>query len=125
MINKATIIGRVGKKDYRITKAGGNMCLLSVCTDKSMLSDVGERKTLTTWHNINMYSKLAEAANKFVKVGDMIFIMGEIQNRKVDDEKGSRWLYSITAHEFKVLASSKTHIEEDEKEAIDDDFFNR
>ena len=55
----------------------------------------------------------------------MIFIMGEIQNRKVDDEKGSRWLYSITAHEFKVLASSKTHIEEDEKENIDDDFFNR
>jgi single-strand DNA-binding protein len=124
MINKATIVGRIGKKDYRPTKTGGNMLLLSVCTDKSMTTDIGEHRTLTTWHNINMYSKLADTANKYIKVGDMVFIMGEIQNRKVEDEKGSRWLYSITAHEFKVLASNKK-VDEEEKQDLDDDFFNR
>ena len=103
MINKAIILGRIGTKEHKPTKNGGYVCLLSVATNRKYIDTAGQRKELSTWHNVNFFNNLAEIANKFAHVGDLIYIEGEISNKKIDDNGQSRIIHSITGSQIKVL----------------------
>lgn len=105
MYNKAILVGRVGKKEFKTAKSGTPVLTLSVATSKNYKDAEGVRKELTTWHFINAFSKLAENMNKFLHVGDLAFFEGEIQNKQLDD---GRWLSSVTANEFRLLPSGKS-----------------
>lgn len=107
MINKAILLGRVGTKENKITKLGGQVCMISLATSRKYSDSTGKKKELTTWHNINFFNHLAEVANKFAHVGDLIYIEGEIMNKKVDENGKSRIIHSITASHVRVLPNIK------------------
>ncbi len=107
MLNKATLIGRVGKKDVKTLKNGGQLTVISLATTRKYMDSSGEKQTITTWHNINCFSKLAEIAEKYVHVGDMIYVEGEINNKKIEQgEKAGNWVYSLTGSDIKFLTSA-------------------
>lgn len=114
MINKAILLGRVGKKVYRKTQKGDYMTLLSVATNRRWKTKEGVNKTITNWHNVNFFNKLADIANNYAEVGSMVYIEGEINNKKIDNEQGkSQWVYSIIAKEIEVISPRKKPIEND------------
>ena len=110
MINEATIVGRVGKKDFKELKNGSNLACFSVATNKKYKDSTGEKKTITTWHNVNFFGGLAEVAFKYMEIGNLVYIKGEINNALVD--KGNekpQWYSSIHGNVFKILPTqSKT-----------------
>ncbi len=111
MINRATLLGRIGKK-------GGHVCTLSVATSRKYIDSSGQNQEQTTWHNVNFFNKLAEIANKYTHVGDLIYIEGEIVNKKVDDGAGgSKFIYSVTGNEMKFIPTGKKHEEKAEEPA--------
>lgn len=123
MINIAHIMGRIGTKKIKPLAAGGAVCILSVVTTKRHIDTMGNRKEVDTWHFVNLYNKLAEIVEKYAHVGDMIFVSGEIQNKKLEDKDGSyRWLYSIYAHDIKLIPGNKR---EPETKPIDDGIGNK
>lgn len=104
MINIATILGRVGKKDMKQLKNGGDLTVLSIATSKRYKDATGQAQEQTTWHNVSCFSKLAEIASKYVHVGDLVFIQGEIQNKKIEvGEKAGQYMYSIHANDIKFI----------------------
>lgn len=107
MIARATILGNVGKKELKTMKDGGYILKMSVATKNKFLDSKGQQQEIVTWHNINFFSKLAETTNKFVDVGDLIYIEGDIRNNKIDDQKGTRWVYSVTGTNVKFLPQTK------------------
>lgn len=108
MINYATILGRVGKKDNKALKNGNEITSLSVATSRKYKDSSGTAQEQTTWHNVNCFSKLAEVANKYVNVGDLIFVQGEIQHKKIETgERTGQYIYSIHANEIKFIPSGK------------------
>lgn len=125
MINIAHLMGRIGSKKIKPLTAGGAVCTLSIVTTKRHIdSHSGQRKDVDTWHFVNLYNKLAEIAEKYTEIGDLIFVSGEIQNRKIEDGSGSyRWLYSISAHDIKLLPNNKN--DSTKKAPIDDSIGNR
>lgn len=103
MINRVTLLGRIGKKDYKLTKTGTPLCQLSVATEEKYIDSMGNQKKDTTWHNVNFFGKLAEVANKYTIVGDVIYIEGKISNRKIEENGVNRMVHSITANLIQFL----------------------
>ncbi len=67
MINAAMLLGRVGKKDTKQLKNGGDLTVLSIATSKRYKDASGQAQEQTTWHNVSCFSKLSEIANKYVQ----------------------------------------------------------
>jgi|SRR5271166_5131404 len=107
MINEVTLLGRVGQKEFKPTKNGSFICKLSIVTDRKYLGTNGETNKITTWHNVNVFNKLAEICNKFVHVGDLVYIKGEISNRKYDENGVTKVSHSITANEVKFIPTGR------------------
>ncbi len=108
MINEAILVGNVGKKDTKTLKNGTDVTILSIATTTKYMDSSGERQTRTTWHNINCFSKLSEIASKYVHVGDLIYIRGEINNKKIEQgERAGQYMYSITAQDIRFLPGGK------------------
>lgn len=107
MINKVTLLGRVGKKDYKSTKNGSFLCNLSIATSREYIDSNGNKVRNTTWHNVNFFNKLAEITNKFVNVGDLIYLEGEISNRKVEENGVNRMIHSIIGNEVKFIPTGR------------------
>lgn len=104
MINHATLLGHVGKKDVKKTKTGADVTVLSLATSKKYKDAQGAQQEQTTWHNVSCFSKLAEVAAKYVNVGDLICVQGEIHNRKIESgEKAGQYVYSLQANDIKFI----------------------
>jgi single-strand DNA-binding protein len=107
MINKLTLIGRVGTKENKETRNGGVLTSLSVATTRHWKDKEGNKQEETTWHLVNYFNKLADIANSYVHVGDLIYVEGTVSNRKVTDNQGNdKWLYSVTGDKLTMLPSN-------------------
>lgn len=104
MINVAMLLGRVGKKDTKQLKNGGEVTVMSIATSRKYKDSTGNYQEQTTWHNVSCFNKLAEIASKYVQVGDLVFVQGEIQNKKVENgERAGQYMYSLHASDIKFI----------------------
>lgn len=124
MINQATVLGRVGKIGTRTLNNGGPVTNISIVTSKKYNKD-GVKLEKVTWHNISCYSKLAEIAEKYVAVGDLLYIQGEIDMHKYIAKDGTeRTSFYIIAHDLKLMPKSKPHLPEMSSPEFNDGEFN-
>lgn len=105
MLNKVTLIGRLGKDpETRLMPNGEAVCNFSVATSESWKDQSGQRQERTEWHNITMYRRLAEIAGQYLKTGSQVYLEGKIQSRKYTDKNGAeRMAYDIIVNEMKML----------------------
>lgn len=107
MINEAILLGYVGKKYNKTLQKGGDLTVLSLATTVKYTDSTGEKKSRTTWHNINCFSKLSDLVNKYVNVGDLIYVRGEILNKKIETgEKAGQYMYSVNAQDIRFLPNN-------------------
>ena len=125
MINVAMLLGRVGKKDTKTLKNGGDITVISVATNKKYKDSTGATQEQTTWHNVSCFSKLSEIASKYVHVGDMVFIQGSINNKKIESgDKAGQYVYSIHATDIKFIPKGAKSSESEKDKSVkklDDD----
>ncbi|CAA6821612.1 MAG: Single-stranded DNA-binding protein [uncultured Aureispira sp.] len=107
MVNKVTLIGRLGKDpEVRTLETGTNIAKLSLATDESYKDKNGEWQTLTEWHNVIMWRDMAERAEKMLKKGYLVYIEGKLTNRSWEDEHGNKkYITEIRANTFRLLRS--------------------
>lgn len=123
MINQAQILGRVGKIDCKTTNGGVKIINLSMVTSKKYVKN-GQKEEKVTWHNITLFSKLAEIAEQYVAVGDLLYIQGEMDSHKyTTTDNQERIKFYIIAHELKLMPKSKEYKAETPKAAVVDDGF--
>lgn len=109
MVNQGTVLGRVGKIDTKTTANGVKITNCSMVTSKKFVKN-GEKEEKVTWHNITLFNKLAEIAEKYVSVGDLLYVQGEMDNQKYTAQDGQeRVKYFIIAHELKLMPKTKEH----------------
>ena len=105
MLNKATLIGRLGRDpEVRYMPNGDAVCNFSLATSEKFTDKSGNKAEKTEWHNIVIYRKLAEIAGQYLKKGSQVYLEGKIQSRKYTDKNGvERTAYEIVCHEMKML----------------------
>ena len=105
-INKVTLIGRLGRDpELKYTASGTAYCRFSMATDDSWTDrNSGERQERTEWHNIVAWERLAEICGQYLAKGRMVYIEGQIQSRKWEDQDGNkRTSYEIRARDMVLL----------------------
>ena len=105
MLNKVTLIGRVGKDpEIKYTGAGKAIANFSIATSESYKDkQTNEKVEKTEWHNISAFDRLAEVIGEYVKKGALLYVEGKIQTRKYEKDGVERYATSILINEMKML----------------------
>ncbi len=106
-INKAIIVGRLGKDpETKYMTSGDAVCNFSVATSDTWKDKAtGEKKEKTEWHNIVAYRKLAEICGQYLKKGAQVYIEGKIQTRSWEQDGQKRYMTEIIADDMQMLGS--------------------
>ena len=103
MINNAQILGRIGRIDTKQMPQGGQVTNISMVTSKKYMKD-GQRVEKVMWHNISLFSKLSEIAEKYVAVGDLLWVQGEMCSEKYTGKDGQeRSKFYVIGPELKLI----------------------
>ncbi len=109
-INKGILVGNVGKDPViRYFDKGVAKANFPLATSESYTNQQGESITSTEWHNIVLWRALAEVAEKTVKKGSQVYIVGKIKTRSYVDKDGiNKYITEILADTLLVLEKKQT-----------------
>jgi single-strand DNA-binding protein len=107
MINKAILVGRLGRDpEVRYTPDGTMVTNFTLATDEQWKDKNGEKVQKTEWHRIVTFGKLAEICGKYLVKGKLVFVEGRIQTRSWEDKDGvKRFTTEIVASNMQMLDS--------------------
>ena len=107
MVNKALLIGRLGKDpEVRYTPDGMMVTNFNLATDEQWKDKSGQRVQKTEWHRIVTFGKLAEICGNYLNKGKLVFVEGRIQTRSWEDKDGNkRYTTEIVAANMQMLDS--------------------
>ncbi|CDM91099.1 single-stranded DNA-binding protein [Xenorhabdus bovienii] len=89
-INKVILVGNLGQDpEIRYLPTGGTVTTLSLATSDSWRDkQTGEIREKTEWHRVVIFGKLAEIAAEYLQKGAQVYIEGQLQIRKWQDNQG-------------------------------------
>lgn len=91
-VNKVILVGNLGRDpESRSFQNGGKVVNLRIATSESWKDrNSGERKEKTEWHSVAIFNEgLANVAERFLRKGSKVYIEGQLQTRKWQDQSGN------------------------------------
>lgn len=114
-INKVTLLGNLGNDpEVRMSQDGSKIVTFSLATsDVWNDKQTGERKERTEWHRVVVFNdRLADVVEKYVRKGSKLYIEGQLQTRKWQDNNGvEKYTTEVVLSRFKgelVLIDSRS-----------------
>jgi single-strand DNA-binding protein len=104
-VNKAILIGRLGKDpEIRNIEGGSKVASFTLATKEVYKDKSGNKVEQTEWHNIVVWRSLADLAERFLRKGSQIYLEGKIKTRSWDDKEGNkRYTTEIVGDTFTFL----------------------
>ncbi|MBS1762141.1 MAG: single-stranded DNA-binding protein [Bacteroidetes bacterium] len=91
MRNRVQLIGHLGKKpETKTTENGKKLVKFSLATSDSYKNNEGKSVTETQWHNLTVWGKLADVAEKYLDKGSQVVISGKLLNRSYESKSGEK-----------------------------------
>jgi len=89
-VNKVIILGNLGQDpEVRFMPNGSAVANITVATSESWKDkQTGEQKEKTEWHSVSLFGKLAEVAGEYLKKGSKVYLEGQLQTRKWQNQQG-------------------------------------
>ena len=112
-MNKIMLIGNVGKDPtVRYVDTDVAVATLSLATTERgyRLANGTEVPPRTEWHNLVFWRGLAKVVEQYVRMGDKIYVDGQIRTRSYDDKQGVRRYVTEVLVENLEMLSSKSSI---------------
>lgn len=91
-LNKVMLIGNLGADpEIRTFQNGGKVCNLRIATSETWKDkNSGERQERTEWHTVAIFNDgLAGVAERFLRKGSKVYLEGQLQTRKWQDQQGN------------------------------------
>jgi single-strand DNA-binding protein len=106
-VNKVILVGNLGKDpEVRHLENGRAVANFSLATSESYKNKQGERVTQTEWHNVVLWTPLAELAEKYLKKGNQVYIEGKITTRSYEDKEGvQKYITEVVGRDITFLGS--------------------
>ena len=121
-VNKVILLGHLGK-DPEVKKIdrGKSVANISLATSEVYKNKEGEKVTNTEWHNIVLWSPLAEIAESYLKKGSQLYLEGKISNRSYEDKDGvKKYISEVVGRDITLLGRPNNN-ESDETMKDQDD----
>ena len=114
-VNKVILVGNLGRDpEVRSMQNGGKVCNLSVATSERWKDrNSGEQQERTEWHRVVIFDdRLVDVAERFLQKGRKVYLEGELQTRKWQDQSGQdRYTTEVVLRRFRgqlVLLDSRS-----------------
>ena len=110
-VNKAFILGRVGK-DPQVSHINDTkkVSFSMATTDRAYTTKAGVNvPEKTEWHNIVAWRGLAEVCEKYVHKGDMLYIEGKIQTRSWEKDGQTHYITEIVADVVELFPKNQSN----------------
>ena len=104
-VNKAMIIGRLGKDvEMRYKQDGGAIANFTVATSEEWKDKAtGEKRERTEWHRCVAFGRLAEICGDYLTKGQQVYIEGRISYGQYEKDGITRYTTDIIASTMQML----------------------
>lgn len=104
-MNKAILIGTLGKDPEIRDVNGKKIATMSLATTRRWRDKSGEKKEETQWHRVIAWEKVAGIFEAYTKKGSKVCVIGEIQNREYTDKDGiKKHISEVRVEELELLS---------------------
>jgi len=105
MLNRATLIGRLGADpEIRYTPSGTPVATFQIATNERWKDGNGETRERTEWHRVVAWNQLAEICEKHLHKGKLVYIEGPIRTREYQDKEGNtKRITEVVARNMQML----------------------
>ncbi len=106
-MNKVLLIGRLtANPELRYTISNNAVTTFSIAVDRNFKNEDGNKEA--DFINIVAWNKKAEFINQYLKKGDKVGIIGRLQVRSYQNDKGqNRYVTEVVADEVEFLNTKK------------------
>ena len=103
-LNKVQLIGYLGKDpESRTTPTGKKLSVFSLAVTRRWKTS-GQNKEATDWFNVEVWGKLGEVSQQYLKKGSLIFIEGRLQTDRYEDKGGeTKYFTKVVANVLQFL----------------------
>lgn len=103
--NKVQLLGTLGNHpEIKTLETGKKIARFSIATHQVYRNIKGEKVTDTQWHNIIVWGKLAEIAERHLTKGKEVLVEGKIVYRTYNDKEGQKkYVTEIQVDEMLLL----------------------
>jgi single-strand DNA-binding protein len=129
-VNKVVLIGRLGRDPEPIQLESAKKVNISLATTEVYYDRENQKREITEWHNVVMWRKLAETAEKYLRKGDLLYVEGKIRTRSWEDKETQqkRYMVEVQADHMQMLGGSRsnqangsTQVKSQEEVLVEDD----
>jgi len=104
-VNKVILVGNLGRDpEIRLSQDGMKIVNLSIATSEYWKDKTtGERRDKTEWHRTVIFNeRLADVAEQYLKKGSKVYVEGQLQTRKWNDQNGvEKYTTEVVISRFK------------------------
>lgn len=113
-VNKVILLGNLGRDpEVRHLDNGRAVANFSIATTEFYKNKQGERVSTTEWHNVVLWTPLAEIAEKYLKKGNQVYIEGKLTSRSYEDKDGvTKYITEVVGREMTLLGGPRTEGEQ-------------
>ena len=90
-LNKVMLIGNLGADpEIRSFQNGGKVANMRIATSETWKDRDGQKQERTEWHTVAVFNEgLVGIVERFLKKGSKVFVEGQLQTRKWQDQSGA------------------------------------
>ncbi|MEO0404616.1 MAG: single-stranded DNA-binding protein, partial [Bacteroidota bacterium] len=94
--------------EVRHLENGSVVCSFPIATSETYTDrNSGEKRTQTEWHNVVLWRRLAEIAEKYLHKGSQVYIEGKLRTRSWDDQNGQkRYTTEVVGDQMQLLGKA-------------------
>jgi single-strand DNA-binding protein len=104
-VNKVILVGNLGRDpEVRYTQEGAKIVHLAIATSERWRDrNSGENRERTEWHRVVIFNeRLGEVAEKYLSKGRSVYLEGQLQTRKWQDQSGQeRYTTEVVLQRFR------------------------
>lgn len=105
-VNKVILLGRLGRDpETRYASEGGTpICHLAVATSRRYKDRDGNRGEETEWHNVVLFGKTAEIAQRYLQKGSEVYVEGRLRTSSYEKDGVKRYSTEIIGESMQLGA---------------------
>ena len=108
-VNKVILVGNLGADpEVKYLSNGTTVANFRIATSENRVNKAsGEKTTITEWHRVVAFGRLAEICGEYLSKGKQVYIEGRIRTRSWQDKEGTkRFTTEIVATQMQMLGAA-------------------
>ena len=118
-VNKVILIGNLGADpEVKYLSNGTTVANFRMATSENRVNKAsGEKTTITEWHRIVAFGRLAEICGEYLSKGKQVYVEGRIRSRSWEGKDGTRkFTTEIVATQMQMLGTAGGPVESPDSE---------